>query len=177
MRAPIAFPLVVLALAACAGVGERTDTSKILPVEDINARDTTPAPPPLPVARLSLMDSLPMGGICTVKRYRSNADQAREITYETSAPMRTYVIEIGKPPRRFGPVSLDMRGTQLGGDRTETENVYVGFSAAGAVTVGTRRYTVTGAVNDNERAPLNAGDSAIVLRFANTILGLCDTGR
>jgi hypothetical protein len=169
--------LSVFGLLACAGVGEKTDTSKVIPVDDIRARDTTPPAPPPQVAMLALMDSFPQGGLCNVKRYSPRADQAREIYYETSNPMRTFVMEIGKPPRRFPPVSLDIRQTTIHSDRTEIENVYVGFSDDGKVNVGTRRYSVTGAVNVNDRAPLKMADSAAALDFARQILLLCDTGR
>lgn len=169
--------MVVLILGwslACSGVGERVDTAKIIPVDDINARDTTTPPAPPQVSRLSLMDSLPGGGLCTVSRYRANADQAREVTYETTTPPRTYVVEVGKPPRQFPPVSIDMRGSQRSGDRTETENVFVGFSASGSVSVGTRRYTSTGSVTVNDREPLRVADSATAIAFARKILDLCD---
>ena len=169
--------ILVLSCFACAGVGEKTDSTKVLPVNDMNARDTTPPPPPPPITRLSLLDSLPTGGVCSVKRYRSGADQAREIYYETTTPQRSYVIEIGKPPRVFLPVSLDIRGTQLSSGLTETENVFVGFTAEGSVSTGVRRYSSTGTTEANDRAPLNMGDSAQVLAFARKILEMCDTGR
>ncbi|MEK7401997.1 MAG: hypothetical protein AABZ80_06490 [Gemmatimonadota bacterium] len=177
MKSLLAFPLVVCGTIACAGVGERTDSTKIIPVEDITARDTSPPPAPPPLSRLSLLDSLPSGGRCGVKRYRANADQAREVTYETSSPRRTYVIEIGKPPRRFPAVSIDIRGTQSGTDRTETENVFVGFTESGSVSVGTKRYTATGAITANDRAPLDVTENATVLAFVRKILDRCDTGR
>src|SRR5690242_16370722 len=83
---PTAAAILIVSCLACAGVGEKTDSTKILPVNDMNARDTTPPPPPPPITRLSLLDSLPSGGVCSVKRYRSGADQAREIYYETTTP-------------------------------------------------------------------------------------------
>jgi hypothetical protein len=177
MKSTAALPLLICGLMACAGVGESADSTKIVPVDDIHARDTTPTPPPPPVSQMALMDSFPQGGICSVKRYSPRADQAREIYYETGNPMRTFVMEIGKPPRRFPPVSLDIRQTTMHSDRTEIENVYVGFSDDGKVSVGTRRYTVTGAVNSNDRAPLKMADSAAALSFAQQILTLCDGGR
>lgn len=177
MKSLFALPLVLTGLLACAGVGEKTDSTKVVPVEDINARDTTPPAPPPQVERLALMDSFPAGGLCSVKRYSPRADQAREIFYETSSPMRTFVMEIGKPPRRFLPVSLDIRQTTMLSDRTEIENVYVGFSDDGKVNVGTRRFSVTGAAEVNDRAPLKMADSAAAVDFARRILELCDTGR
>ena len=175
---PLSFaPVALLAGLACAGVGERTDTTKILPVEDINARDTTPTPPPPRVSRLTLLDSVPAGGICNVKKYRPSFEQAREITYETSTPPRTYIIEVGKGARLLPAVSLDIRGTQSSTGLIETENVYVAFSPAGKVSVGTRRYTATGTSTVNDREPLQMGDSAVVIAIARKILDLCDTGR
>ncbi|HEX7937351.1 MAG TPA: hypothetical protein VF483_00075 [Gemmatimonadaceae bacterium] len=174
---PTAAAFLIASCLACAGVGEKVDSAKVLPVNDMNARDTTAPPPPPPITRLSLLDSLPSGGVCSVKRYRSGADQAREIYYETTTPQRTYVIEIGKPPRLFLPVSLDIRGTQLSAGLTETENVFVGFTPSGSVSTGVRRYTSTGTTEANDRAPLNMSDSAQVLSFARKILEMCDTGR
>jgi hypothetical protein len=177
MKSTAAALLIACFVAGCGGVGEKTDTAKVLPVNDIYARDTTPPPPPAPITRLSLMDSMPSGGVCSVKRYRSGADQARELYYETAVPPRTYVMEIGKGHRVFLPVSLDIRGTQISAGLTETENVYVGFSEAGSVSTGVRRYMSTGSTEANDRAPLKVSDSAQALAFARKILEMCDTGR
>jgi hypothetical protein len=174
MKSLVAVPIVFAAALACSGVGEKTDTTKILPVEDFRARDTTPPPPPPRLARLTLMDSFPNGGICSVRRYSRNADQAREIFYETVSPPRTFVVEIGKPPRVFLPVSLDIRGTQMSGGLTETENVFVGFTGDGRVNVGTRRYSSTGTAEVNDREPLKTADTATALMFVRRILDMCD---
>ncbi len=175
MKSLAAVPVMLCGLLACAGVGERTDSTKVVPVEDIRARDTTPPPPPPPSQQVTLMDGLPAGGLCNVKRYAPSADLARAITYDLANPMRTYVVEIGKPPRRFPPVSIDIRGTQMHADRTETENVYVGFTEDGKVQLGVRRFMVTGAVSVNDRSPLKMSDSAAALNFVQQILTLCDT--
>jgi len=178
MKSLVSVPIILLGVAACMpGVGDRVDTSKILPVNDIHAIDSAPPKPPPRITRLTLMDSVPLGGLCSVKQYRRNADQAREIYYQTNVPPRTYVVEIGKGARIFPPVSLDIRGSQIGDGLQETENVYVGFSPQGKVAVGTRRYTSTGATNANDRMPLDFGDSAKLVAFANKILELCEPSR
>ena len=176
-KTPAVATLLASGILACAGVGERSDSTKILPVDDIYALDSTPPPPPDRVTRMTLLDGLPPGGLCTVKRYAANADQAREVTYTTTTPPRTYVIEVGKPPRPFPPVSLDIRGTEVSPDLTDTENVYGGFTASGSVSVGTRRYSATGRISAIERSPLAMSDSATVLSLARRVLDLCDTGR
>ena len=166
--------VLVALLGACAGVGERVDTSKIIPVEDIYVKNAPPPPPPPKVlSRLSLLDSLPSSGSCNVKRYAANADAGREITYMTASPAATYVVEVGKPPRQFLPLSLDMTTTRIQDGVTERENVFVGFSDNGRVSVGTRRYMSYGKDTINDRAMLAFGDSAIVLDYVRRILAKC----
>jgi hypothetical protein len=167
--------ITLAGLVACSGVGEKRDSTKIVPVEDMNAKDTLPPLPPARVTKLAILDdSVPEGGVCNIRRYRPNADQAREVFYETVSPSRTYILEIGKGLRMFGPVSIDMRATQTTADLTETENVYAGFSANGRVTVGTRRYSASGSQTVNDRMSLDFTDSAKVLAIATKIIQKCD---
>lgn len=177
MRILAAVCATLVVMTACAGVGEKSDSTRVIPVEDINAKYAPPPAPPAKVTKLALLqDTLPPeGGVCSVRRYRRNADQDREIFYETMNPQRMYTVEIGKGARLWAPVSIDMRGTQTTPDLTETENVYAGFNANGHVTVGTRRYTATGSQTVNDRMSFDFTDSAKVLAITKAILDKCDS--
>src|SRR5689334_4000580 len=123
---PHALALLFTAAIGCSGVGDVADKKTILPVNDPTAKDSTPQREDK-VAKLSIMDSLPQGGLCSVQNYRRGADALREIRYETSSPKRTYIIEIGRPPRVFPPLSIEVSGTQDSPGLRETENVYIAF--------------------------------------------------
>lgn len=171
--------LILAITGACGGSDDRpvTDTSRVIYEEDINARDTTTALPPSRVGTLDLFGSIPQGGLCDVREYSGLTEVARQITYQTSAPRRTIHVQIGRPPRTFEPLSLQIIGTRSRSGLEEQETVFVGFSASGEVTAGSRQYTATGSESVNERQPLGPNDYDLARRYAQQVLGLCPTAR
>ncbi len=119
---------------------------------------------------------MPIGGLCQARRYRGTIN-SKDITYETNAPPRTYMLTVGRPPRTFLPVSLDIRGSQRDGNSFVTENVFVAFNPSGSVQLGTRRYSSSGELTVNERDLLQLGDSALLVAAAIKILEICDNAR
>lgn len=173
MRPP-AIGLILAIAAACGGdEQDKRDTTRVIYEEDINAKDTTPPPPPSPIGRMRLSGTLPQGGNCTVTPYRGDPEMAYQIVYETLNPPRRALMEVGHATRRFAPVNLQIVGTQNNVTQREQETIFAGFSAAGAVTVGTRTYSSEGSVTANERSPLGITDGADMIEIAKQLLLLC----
>jgi hypothetical protein len=143
---------------------------------DINARDTVPTPPPSRIGRMQLF-SEPTGGTCSIKTLRGLSDIAREISYTADSPRRAIVLSIGQPPRAFEPLSLQIVATDADGQNRVQEVVFVGFSADGQVTVGTRQFASTGTENISERQPLSTDERSNAIKFAQRILEMCSGGR
>jgi len=164
------------AATACGGDAPKTDTAKVIYEEDINARDTMPTPPPTRIGRMQLF-SEPVGGTCSVKTIRGMSEIAREISYDADSPRRSIVLSIGRPPRHFEPLSLQIVATDADGQNRVQEVLYVGFSAEGQVTVGTRQFASTGTENTSERQPLSPDESSSAIRLARRILEICSGGK
>jgi hypothetical protein len=167
---------LVLGALACGGDEPAGKKDTVINVNDINAQDTMPTPPPRRIGRMELFRE-PIGGTCSSKTLAGLSDIAREISYDAYAPHRAIVLSIGQPPRVFEPVSLQIVATDGDGYNRVQEVLYVGFSPEGQVTVGTRQFSSTGTENIRERQPLSPDDSRNAIKFAQRILELCSGGR
>lgn len=166
--------MLLAGAAACSGEDAgKADTPKVIYEEDINAKVATPPPPPSPIGRMRLSGMLPQGGNCTVTPYRRDPEMAYQVVYETFAPPRKALMEVGHGTRQFTPVNLQVVGTQNTVTLREQETIFAGFSPAGAVTVGTRTYMSEGSVMANEREPLGITDGPEMVEIAKQLLLLC----
>ena len=168
--------LWVLGALACGGDPPPKTDTVVIYENDINARDTVPTPPPSRLGRMQLF-SEPVGGTCSSKTLRGLSDIAREISYTADSPRRAIVLSIGQPPRVFEPLSLQIVATDADGRNRVQEVLYVGFSADGQVTVGTRQFASTGTENISERQPLSTDERSNAIKFAQRILEMCSGGR
>lgn len=167
-----------LGLLGCtAEEAKKADSTQVIYEEDINARDTTPTPPPSPIGRMRLSGTLPEGGECKVTRYPRGFEMAYQVVYEAFTPPRKALMEVGHPPRQFPPVNLQITGSQSTVTLREQETIFAGFSPQGSVTVGTRTYSSEGAVSANDRSPLSLADSAEMVQIAQRLLTTCPPGR
>lgn len=167
--------LSIAAALACGGEdAKKADTPVVIHEEDMNARDTTPTPPPSPIGRMHLMGTFPTSGTCRVTRYRPDFEMAYQVTYDVLNPRSTATLDVGKPSRgAFTPVSLQIIGMQSNGVLNEQETIFVGFSNSGTVKVGNRTYTATGSATANERQQLRGSDSAEALAYARAMMEQC----
>lgn len=173
MRALHSIALTVFAMSAACGDDAKKAEKKIIDEVDINAKVSTPPPPPSPIGRMRLSGPLPTGGNCSITPYRRDAEMAYQVTYETFAPPRKALMEVGHSLRQFTPVNLQIIGTNATTTLREQETIFAAFSQTGAVTIGTRTYSSEGEVNANERSPLGITDGAEMVAIARKLVEDC----
>jgi len=156
---------------ACSDPPRKSDSTVYLDVVDINAKV---APPPSPASKIGRLQvfSEPVGGTCKTNRYRGE-EMAREIIYDADRPRRTIMLGIGRPPRMFPPITLQIIGTQSDGATNEQEMIVAGFTADGGIRFGTRTYSSTGAAPVSEKVPLSDSDGREAILFSRQLMTLC----
>ncbi len=167
---------LAITLLACAG-----EPPQQTPVPDseqpLTTEDTPPVPPPSRVVdenkigRIPLLNPIPGEGACI----NQSTEAESKWTFEGEEfPRRSIRVGAGSAARAFPPTFLEIRASQPGAvGVSETETVFVLFSAEGLIESGNRQFFTTGSSSLRQSGRLLAGDTAALKEMALGIVQRC----